>query len=59
MHLKLTDTDKDTDRSTIYLLKNPEEAKKMGERGREHILRNFLMTRHLKDYLKLFTSLSN
>jgi len=43
---------------TIYLLKNPAEAKKIGKQGREHILKNFLITRHLKDYLKLFGSLS-
>jgi hypothetical protein len=30
----------------------------MGENGREHILRNFLITRNLKDYLKLFSELS-
>ncbi|MDH5374268.1 MAG: glycosyltransferase, partial [Candidatus Bathyarchaeota archaeon] len=43
---------------TIYLLKHPAEAKKIGKQGREHILKNFLITRHLKDYLKLFGSLS-
>ncbi|MCD6242016.1 glycosyltransferase, partial [Candidatus Bathyarchaeota archaeon] len=40
---------------TIYLLKHKEKAEKMGEKGREHVLRNFLITRHIKDYLKLFT----
>jgi trehalose synthase len=43
---------------TLWLLKHPAEAKKMGKQGREHILKNFLITRHLKDYLKLFCSLS-
>ncbi len=42
---------------TIYLLKNPEEAKRMGEKGRTHVLRNFLITRHLRDYLKLLSHL--
>jgi trehalose synthase len=43
---------------TLYLLRNPEEAREMGKRGREHVLRNFLITRHLKDYLNLFIKLS-
>jgi len=42
---------------TIYLLKHPEEAKSMGEKGRGHVLRNFLITRHLGDYLKLLKHL--
>lgn len=33
------------------LLREPELARKMGERGREHVRQNFLITRHLKDYL--------
>jgi trehalose synthase len=43
---------------TLYLLKHPERAKEMGKEGREHVLRNFLITRHLKDYLQLFFQLS-
>ncbi|MDI6778586.1 MAG: glycosyltransferase [Bacteroidota bacterium] len=39
------------------LLQSPDYAKKLGENGREHIRRNFLITRHLKDYLLLFLSL--
>jgi trehalose synthase len=42
---------------TLYLLKHPTEAKKMGAKGKEHILKNFLITRHLEDYLKLLASL--
>jgi|Deesub1362B_J571_1020462.scaffolds.fasta_scaffold00256_27 trehalose synthase len=38
----------------VYLLKHRDEAKKMGKRGKDHVLQNFLVTRHLKDYLKLF-----
>jgi trehalose synthase len=37
-----------------YLLANPEVARKMGNNGREHVRQNFLLTRHLKDYLLLF-----
>lgn len=36
------------------LLSNPEFAKRLGENGREHVKQNFLITRHLKDYLLLF-----
>ncbi len=43
---------------TIYLLKHSEIAKIMGEKGREHVRKNFLITRHLEDYLKLFIQLS-
>lgn len=39
---------------TGYLLDHPEEADEMGQRGREHVRRNFLTTRHLRDYLELF-----
>ncbi|MFH0941202.1 MAG: glycosyltransferase [Candidatus Omnitrophota bacterium] len=38
------------------LLNSPEYAKKLGENGREHIRNNFLLTRHLKDYMLLFLS---
>src|SRR3989338_8194680 len=38
------------------LLQNPEYAKKLGENGREHVRHNFLLTRHLRDYLLLFLS---
>jgi len=39
------------------LLNEPEYAKKLGLNGREHIKNNFLITRHLRDYLLLFLSL--
>jgi trehalose synthase len=39
------------------LLQNKEYAKRLGENGREHIRNNFLLTRHLRDYLLLFLSL--
>jgi trehalose synthase len=41
---------------TLYLLKHPIEAKEMGKKGKEHVKQNFLITKHLKDYLKLFLS---
>ena len=39
------------------LLNSPAYARKLGENGREHIKNNFLITRHLKDYMLLFLSL--
>jgi trehalose synthase len=47
----------ETAQRTLYLLKHPAEAKKMGVKGKEHVLKNFLITRHLEDYLKLLVSL--
>ncbi|MEA1906218.1 MAG: glycosyltransferase [Euryarchaeota archaeon] len=41
------------------LLKDPELARKLGENGREHVRNNFLITRHLKDYLLVMLSLEN
>lgn len=39
------------------LINEPEYARKLGMNGREHIKNNFLITRHIKDYLLLFNSL--
>ncbi|MDD5557835.1 MAG: glycosyltransferase [bacterium] len=39
------------------LLNSPSYAKRLGENGREQVRNNFLLTRHLKDYLLLFLSL--
>lgn len=39
------------------ILHNPEYGRKMGESGREHIRNNFLITRHLREYMLLFLSL--
>lgn len=39
------------------LLNEPEYAKRLGMNGREHIKNNFLITRHVRDYLLLFLSL--
>jgi trehalose synthase len=39
------------------LLDNPEYAKWLGENGQEHVKRNFLITRHLKDYMLLFLAI--
>jgi trehalose synthase len=42
-----------------YLLRNPAVAKRMGENGREHVRRNFLITRHISEYLLIILALQN
>jgi trehalose synthase len=41
-----------------HLLSNPEMIGRMGAAGREHVRRNFLVTRHLSDYLALLAHLT-
>lgn len=41
------------------LLANPEYANWLGKNGREHVRQNFLITRHIRDYLLLFLSLDH
>jgi trehalose synthase len=36
-----------------YLLSHPRAAQRMGEQGREHVRRHFLITRHVRDGLLL------
>ncbi len=43
--------------SIKQLLNAPEYAKKLGENGKEHIRQNFLLTRHIREYMLLFLSL--
>jgi len=44
---------------TIDLLADPVGADAMGAQGREHVRKNFLATRELEDWLKLFAKLSD
>lgn len=53
----LVDTVNQAVEKTLYLLNNAEEAKRLGVNGREHVRKNFLIVRHLKDELRLFTEL--
>ena len=43
--------------SIKQLLNTPDYATKLGANGKEHIKQNFLLTRHLKEYMLLFLSL--
>jgi trehalose synthase len=40
-------------------LNNPDMAKRMGEKGREYVRNNFLITRQTRDYLSIWYSLEN
>lgn len=42
-----------------YLLRNPDVAKRLGDNGREHVRQNFLITRHLTEYILMIVSLEN
>ena len=53
----LTNSIEGTAYSIEKLLNNPQLAKKMGENGHEFVKNNFLLTRHLKDYLLLALTL--
>jgi len=41
-----------------YLLKHPQVAERTGQAGKEHVRQNFLITRYLRDYLKILNRLS-
>ncbi|MCK5646714.1 MAG: glycosyltransferase [Anaerolineales bacterium] len=43
---------------TLELLQNPQLNNEMGQAGREHVRKNYLITRHLRDYLNLFAQLA-
>ncbi len=53
----LVDTVEQAAEKALYLLRNREEAKRMGANGKEHVKQNFLIINHLKDYLLLFADL--
>ena len=41
-----------------WLIENPDIAKEMGQYGKEHVKNNFLITRHLLDYIQLLKRMS-
>ncbi len=43
----------------IHILKNPKEAKKIGDKARKTVQRKFLITRLLSDYLDMLNSIMN
>ena len=44
--------------ATVEELREEQLMRRMGEAGREHVRENFLITRHLRDYLSLLARLS-
>jgi trehalose synthase len=54
----LVDSVPDCATRTIELLADPERADAMGESGQEHVRQNFLSTRELEDWLRLFGTLA-
>lgn len=53
----LVDTPEGAAERVRFLLQNPQEMLKMGENGHRFVKENFLITRHLRDYLTLIISL--
>jgi trehalose synthase len=53
----LVDSVEEAAARTADLLRNPAAAEEMGEAGRDHVRRNFLSTRELEDWLRLFRDL--
>ncbi|MDP2685015.1 MAG: glycosyltransferase [bacterium] len=55
----LVSNNKQAAAATVKLLSNKKLRTKLGRQGREHVRKNFLITRHVLDYLKLFDSYLN
>jgi len=54
----LVNTTEECVEKLMFLLRRPAEADRMGAAGVEFVRRNFLTTRYLRDYLKIFCQLS-
>ena len=54
----LVDSVEECAQRTIQLLADPASADMMGTNGREHVRKNFISTRELEDWLRLFTDLA-
>jgi len=46
-------------RAAMRMLGDAEARRKMGEAGREHVRQNFLITRHIKDYLLVMLAMEH
>jgi trehalose synthase len=49
----------ETVEKTIYLLKNPREARIIGKMGKETVKKEFLLTKHIERYLDFFMKISD
>ena len=54
----LVSTVEECAQQVLFLLKNPAKAHEMGRAGREFVRDKFLITRYLRDYLRIFAELS-
>ena len=54
----LVDTPEKCAGRVIEILENEELGQRLGEAGREHVRKHYLITRNLRDYLKMFLSLN-
>jgi len=50
----LVNNNRECTKKAVKLLKNEKLRKKLGKQGKEHVRKNFLITRHLENYLDLF-----
>jgi trehalose synthase len=55
----LVDTIEECAEAVLHLLRHPQEAHCLGQQGREHVRRHFLVPRLLLDYLRLLDSLAH
>ncbi|MEX0621552.1 MAG: glycosyltransferase [Candidatus Woykebacteria bacterium] len=53
----LVTTAAETAEKIVYLIRNPDREKEMGEKGRERVRHKFLITRLLLDHLRLYDEL--
>jgi trehalose synthase len=53
----LVDSVEECAQRTLEILRDPELGKQLGRRGKEHVRKEFLMPRYLRDYLRIFTEL--
>lgn len=54
----LVNSIEETAEKVLFLLKNPKIAKNMGMKGHEKVKNEFLLTKHVENYLDLFSVLS-
>ena len=53
----LASSPKECAKWVLHLLQNPEQADRLALQGREHVRRNFLVTRYVRDWVKVFRAL--
>ncbi|ADI31846.1 glycosyltransferase [Staphylothermus hellenicus] len=53
----LVETVEEAAKKTIYLIKNPQKRKELGDNGYRHVLKNFTIVRHIENYLDLLAKM--